>query len=72
MTRSVLYTICYGVNTSHLTEFTQPFNKLKDAKKAYEELELIYPFKAKRLSRLSFPNKWEGANDVRTVREVIA
>lgn len=72
MTRSVLYTVSYGVNTSHLFEFAGSYDKLKDAKKVYDTLPMIYPFKAKRITRLSFPNKWEGANDVRTVEEGVA
>ena len=72
MSRSVLYVVTYGVNTSHLTESGGMFNRLKDAKQAYESLPLVYPNKAKRLVRLSFPGKWMGADSVQTLQEVKA
>lgn len=70
--RSVLYMVQYGVDSRHLFESLGTFNKLKEAKAAYEGVSTGHPFKAKRLTRLSFPDKWSGANDVRVVREVVA
>lgn len=71
MASSVLYTVSYGVNTSHLFEFSGSFDKLKDAKKVYEALPMVYPFKAKRITRLSFPSKWAVADSIKVVIEVI-
>lgn len=71
MTNSVLYTVSYGVNTAHLFEFAGSFDKLKDAKKVYETLPMVYPFKAKRITRLSFPSKLAVADSIKVVIEVI-
>ena len=69
--RLVDYMVVYGVTSRHLTECAGVFGKLKDARKVYDSLELDYNFKAKRLIRLSYPNEWAAANDVRVLDEVI-
>lgn len=69
--RSVNYIVTYGVTSRHLHESAGVFNKLKDAKQAYESVKLEGGFNAKRLVRLSYPNKWEGANDIRIIIEVL-
>lgn len=69
--RLVNYVVTYGVTSRHLSESAGVFEKLKDAKKAYESVQLDHNFKAKRLVRLSYPDKWSGANDVKTLEEVV-
>ena len=70
--RLVNYIVTYGVTSRHLCESAGVYDKLSDAKKAYDNVKFDYNYKAKRLVRLSYPNKWEGANDVRIVCEVVA
>lgn len=70
--RIVSYVVTFGVTSRHLCESAGVFDRLKDAKSAYTNLELKENYKAKRLVRLSFPDKWQGADDVRVLEEVIA
>ena len=72
MSRLVCYCVTYGVTSRHLWESVGTFEKLKDARQAYDNLPLSGNFKAKRLTRLSFPDKWQGADNVTTVCEVVA
>lgn len=70
--RIIAYVVTYGVTSRHLSESAGVFDRLKDAKEAYNSLELKENFKAKRLVRLSFPDKWSGADNVQVLEEVIA
>lgn len=70
--RIVNYVVTYGVTSRHLCESMGVFERLKDARKAYNDLELVGNYKAKRLVRLSYPNKWSVCNDVRILAEVVA
>ena len=72
MARLVNYLVVYGVNSRHLDNSAGLFDKLKDAKAAYDAVILNYPDKAKRLVRLSYPDKWSGVDDVKTLVEVVA
>lgn len=72
MARMVNYIVIYGVTSRHLSEHAGTFERLKDAKDAYHSLILKENYKAKRLIRLSYPDKWSGANDVRVLAEVVA
>lgn len=69
--RIVNYVVTYGVTSRHLYESAGVFERLKDAKQAYESVQLDYSFKAKRIVRLSFPDKWSGADDVKILEEVV-
>ena len=71
MSRLVNYVVTYGVNSRHLYESAGVFEKLKEAKQAYNNIQLDYNFKAKRLIRLSYPDKWSGANKVDVIHEVV-
>lgn len=70
--RIVNYIVTYGVTSRHLCESVGVFDKLKDAKAAYNALKFEGNYKAKRLVRLSYPDKWSGCNDVKILREVVA
>jgi len=70
--RIVNYIVMYGVTSRHLCESVGTFERLKDAKQAYQNLTLKENYKAKRLMRLSYPDKWSGANDVKILAEVVA
>ena len=72
MARIVNYIVVYGVTSRHLSESVGIFERLKDAKEAYQSLVLKENYKAKRLVRLSYPDKWSGANDVKVLDEVVA
>lgn len=72
MTRRVNYIVVYGVTSRHLSESLGVFDRLRDAKQAFKEWKPFENYKAIRLIRLEYPDKWSGANDVRVLDEISA
>lgn len=72
MARLVNYIVTYGVTSRHLSEGAGVFTLKRDAQLAYDTLVLKENYKAKRLVRLSYPDKWSGADTVTTLCEVVA
>lgn len=51
------WSVDYGVNRSHLYECAGVFDRLKDARKAYEAVELKHPWGYKRILRMTFETR---------------
>lgn len=65
-TTKPFWMVWYGVDSRHLHECVGVFDRLKDAQKAYDEIELKPPHKAKRLCRVT-----EEPYSLKTVKEVL-